>query len=207
MLENTASGQLVAQYGYLAVLAGTMLEGETVVLVAGFLAHQGHLSLWLIILCAIIGSSTSDQGLFFLSRFKGKKLLARFPKVAERVNALSEKMRTRPVALTAFALLFRFFYGLRNIAPVFLGMSSIPTMRFVLLNALGAVLWATLFSWGGFLFARILSAMLGTLARYEVGIVLVLISTGLCWGGYRRWKQMRSDEEGRKTPPQSNTGV
>ena len=32
--------QLVADYGYLAVLAGALFEGETVLLLAGFAAHQ-----------------------------------------------------------------------------------------------------------------------------------------------------------------------
>ncbi len=188
MLENTATGQFVAHYGYLAVLLGTMLEGETVVLVAGFLAHQGYLSIPWIIIFAIIGSSISDQGLFFLSRLKGTRLLARFPRAAARVNALADKMRARPAALTAFALLFRFFYGLRNIAPIFLGVSSIPSLRFVVLNAVGAVLWAISFSLGGYYFAKALSALLGTLVRYELLIIALLLASGVAFGLYRHWK-------------------
>ncbi len=188
MLQDTATAQLVTSYGYLAVLLGTMLEGETVVLVAGFMAHQGYLSVPWIIVCAVVGSTLSDQGMFFLSRFKGRALLARFPRAAARVSALAEKMRARPVGLTLFALLFRFFYGLRNIAPVFLGLSCIPTPRFMALNALGAVVWATLFSWGGYLFAQALAAMLGTLARYEVIVVALLLCAGAGWGLYRRFR-------------------
>lgn len=189
MLEDSASGQLLARYGYLAVLVGTMLEGETVVLVTGFLAHQGYLSVPLIIIAAIIGSSISDQGLFFLSRLKGMKFLSRFPKIADRVSAMTTKMRNRPGTLTAFALFFRFFYGFRNIAPVFLGMSSIPTLHFVLLNALGAVLWAVCFSLGGYFFAATLAAFMGTLARYEVILVIILAVCGLGFAAYRRWKR------------------
>ena len=35
--------ELVRSYGYVAVLTGTLLEGETVVIIAGFLAHLGYL--------------------------------------------------------------------------------------------------------------------------------------------------------------------
>ena len=188
MFEDSASGQLLARYGYLAVLAGTMLEGETIVLIAGFLAHQGYLSVPLIIVSAVIGSSISDQGLFFLARVKGMKFLERFPKARARVTGMASRMSARPVALTFFALFFRFFYGFRNIAPLFLGLSRIPTSQFVLLNALGAVLWAVSFSLGGYFFAAALSAVVGTLARYEALIVVGLL---LCGGGfafYRRWK-------------------
>ena len=193
MLEDSASGQLLARYGYLAVLAGTMLEGETVVLVAGFLAHQGYLSVPWIIVFAVAGSSISDQGLFFLSRLKGVKFVARFPRAGKRVTALAARMSRRPAALTAFALLFRFFYGFRNIAPLFLGMSPIPTLYFVLLNALGAVIWAVCFSLGGYFFAAALSAALGTLARYEVAIVVGLLLGGGAFALYRRWRQPEAD--------------
>ena len=188
MFEDSASGQLLARYGYLAVLAGTMLEGETIVLVAGFLAHQGYLSVPWIIVFAVIGSSISDQGLFFLSRLKGMKLLIRFPKIRGKVTAMAARMHERPVALSAFALLFRFLYGFRNVAPLFLGMSDIPTLRFVLLNALGAVIWAVCFSLGGYFFAAALSTVLGTLARYEAPIVIGLLLCGGAFAFYRHWK-------------------
>jgi membrane protein DedA with SNARE-associated domain len=34
--------QLVIDYGYLAVFIGCLLEGETILVLAGFAAHQGH---------------------------------------------------------------------------------------------------------------------------------------------------------------------
>lgn len=193
MFEDSASARFIGHYGYLAILLGTMLEGETIVLVAGFLAHQGYLSIPLIILFSIIGSTISDQGLFFLSRFKGRQFLQRFPKVYAKVGKLSDKMAAKPVQLTAFALGFRFLYGLRNIAPLFLGMSVLPTMRFVLLNAIGAVLWATTFSLAGYYLAKGINAITGTLARYEIAFVLLLLSGGGAWAFYRHWKAVQAE--------------
>ena len=192
MLDNNAASHLIARYGYLAVLAGTMLEGETVVLAAGYLAHQGYLSIPWIILFAIIGSGISDQGLFFLSRLKGKAVLARFPKVASRVNAVSEKLRSRQGALTAFALFFRFLYGLRNIAPLFLGMSSITTPRFILLNVAGSILWSTTFSLLGYAFARVLHTFMGTMAKVEIFGLVLLVGGSMAFFAYRRWKKLKT---------------
>lgn len=181
----------MAKYGYLAVLLGTMLEGETVVLAAGFLAHQGYLSIPWIVFFAVTGSTISDQGLFFLSRFKGAAFLGRFPKIADKARAMAEKMRSRPATLTAFALFFRFLYGLRNIAPVFLGMSAIPTLRFVALNAVGAVLWATVFSIAGYAFAKAFSAFMGTLAKVEGLLLLSLVVGSAAFFAYRRWRRAK----------------
>lgn len=43
-LEN-----VIESYGYWALFLGTLLEGETFVVIAGFLAHQGYLQLKLVI--------------------------------------------------------------------------------------------------------------------------------------------------------------
>jgi membrane protein DedA with SNARE-associated domain len=200
MLENTAAGQLVVHYGYLAVLFGTMLEGETVVLAAGFLAHQGYVTVPGVIFCAVLGSTLSDQGIFFLTRLRGKKFLARFPGLNAKVVAFADRMKARPMGLTIFALIFRFLYGLRNIAPVFLGMSGLSARRFVCLNLLGAVLWAVLFSWSGYFLARALTVLLGTLARYEIPLVLLLLAAGFGARLYLRRRRARSRASEKNDP-------
>ena len=191
MLENSDLGQTVVHYGYLAVLLGTMLEGETIVLVAGFLAHQGYVTVSGVIFCAVLGSVLSDQGIFFLTRLRGKQFLARFPRLQAKAAAFSDRLQARPVGLALFALLFRFLYGLRSIAPVVLGLSGLSSRRFVCLNLLGAVVWATVFSWGGYFLARVLTAFLGALSRYELPLILLLLAVGCGARLYRRKARRR----------------
>ena len=199
LFSQTASAGLIATYGYFAIFLGTLLEGETIVFVAGFLAHQGRLSLPWIMLTAILGSTISDQGIFFLARLKGAQLLARFPKAQARVASLSEKAKNRPIALAGFALIFRFIYGIRNIAPIFLGLSSIPTLRFVCLNTLGAILWSVIFSSLGYGFANVLHRMTGDLLPYEIAIVSLLIAAGI---GYRMYRLQHKEEP--PAPPKNS---
>ncbi len=189
MLADPSPGEFLSNYGYIAIFLGTLLEGESIAIAAGFLAHQGYFALPWVIVSAIVGSLLSDQGMFFLSRAKGSALLSRLPKLAAKVKALAEKMRSRRGALTSFTLLFRFFYGMRNIAPIFLGISAISTSRFVLLNALAAVVWAVLFSFAGYAFSQVVSIFTGTLALLEVlGILLCILAPGLFFA-WRRWKK------------------
>lgn len=50
---------LLREYGYYAVFLGTFLEGETVLVMAGFAAHSGYLQLpWVI---AVAGGTLGDQ--------------------------------------------------------------------------------------------------------------------------------------------------
>ena len=45
---------LIRQYGYFAVLLGTFFEGETVLILGGIAAQQGHLRLPLVLLFAFL---------------------------------------------------------------------------------------------------------------------------------------------------------
>ena len=52
--SKTMIAAFIGTYGYFAVFLGTLLEGETILIIAGFLAHQGHFHLPLVILVAFI---------------------------------------------------------------------------------------------------------------------------------------------------------
>lgn len=134
---------------YIVLLVWTFLEGETIVILAGVAARDGHLWVPLIALCAFCGSLCSDQVVFFLGRYRGKSFVAKRPKWqarAERVYRLLERHQTWLI------LGFRFLYGLRNITPFAIGMSQVPTRRFIILNVIGAAVWAVTFTCGGYLF-------------------------------------------------------
>ena len=84
---------VIEQYGYIALFIGTFLEGETILLLAGFAAHspEFHLDLTWVIVAAFAGSLSGDQTAFFVGRYWGKKLMARSEKWrsrAERVHIM-----------------------------------------------------------------------------------------------------------------------
>ena len=47
---------LLHKFGYLAVVVGTFLEGETILVLAGFFAERGYLEFLLVVLCAFSGA-------------------------------------------------------------------------------------------------------------------------------------------------------
>ncbi len=177
--------ELIEIYGYWAVLGGTLLEGESVLLLAGFAAHRGYLDLPTVVGVAVFGSFLGDQIFFFLGRYQGAKLLARFPKHAEkaaRAQALMARYHT-PLILAV-----RFLYGLRAILPFTIGMSNISTTRFQVLNFAGAVLWSVTITAGGYLFGHLVERMLGDLRHYEEIAFAVLALGGLAYWWYSRRK-------------------
>ena len=183
---------LVDAYGYLAVLVGTFLEGETILVLGGFAAHRGYMALPWVILAAFIGSLCGDQLFFFLGRWHSQAILSKRPTWKVRVDKaqkLLERFRT-PLILA-----FRFLYGLRTVAPFVIGMSSVPTAKFIFLNAAGALVWAAAVGTGGYLFGSALEILIGNIKHYEIQILGAIAAIGvLIWViyFYRRRKRKLS---------------
>jgi membrane protein DedA with SNARE-associated domain len=175
--------ELIENYGYWVVFGGTLLEGESVLLLAGFAAYSGLLELHTVIGVATVGSFLGDQLWFLLGRTHGAKLLERFPKYAApaaRAEALLHKYHT-PIILAV-----RFLYGLRTILPFTIGMSSIPTLRFQALNFAGAVLWASSGAVAGYLFGNAIETFLGDFHRYEKYALAFLAVAGLAYWWFNK---------------------
>jgi len=168
--------QIVRDYGYIAILIGTFLEGETIVLIAGFLAFSGHLELPLVMLAAFVGSCSGDQLYFFIGRFQGRRLLERFPAWQERTERVFYHIHRHQNLLI---LSFRFFYGLRNVTPFAVGMSEVGTPRFVLLNVIGAAVWAITFSSIGYSVGHAFEQTVGKVKQYELTALGLLVVLGL----------------------------
>ena len=168
--------QFLNDYGYLAVFVGSLLEGETILVLAGFAVHQGYLSwLWVVGL-AFLGGTLGDQAYFFVGRRYGGALLQRFPGLQARAGRVNHLLLRFHEGLIVGV---RFMYGLRILGPVLIGMSGVPAWRFVLFNALGAAIWAVLVTTLGFLFGHTLQAMLAQADQYEAAAFLVLAAIGL----------------------------
>lgn len=184
--EASLAEQLLQQYGYVAVLIGTLLEGETILLIAGFAAHRGYLDPGGVIAVAAAGGFLGDQGFFWLGRLRGKRVIARLPRLqghAQQVNALLERHH-------AWIIIgIRFMYGLRVAGPVLIGMSEVSALRFAALNLVGAVLWAGVIGGAGYLFGQALELVLGDVKRYELLALGVLVVVSIvAWMVRRRRK-------------------
>lgn len=164
----------IENYGYLALVVGTFFEGETILVLGGFIAHRGYLELPWVILSALAGSLAGDQLMFFLGRKHSPYILSKFPAWRARIEMMGRKLDRYQ---TLLILGFRFLYGFRTVAPFGLGMSPVPTMKFVILNAVSALLWASAIGTAGYLFGKALETLLGDIKRYELvamgGILIV----------------------------------
>ena len=171
--------QLIAQHGvffYAIVFAWTFLEGETVVIFAGFAAAQGLVEPLPLLVAAWLGSFAGDQFYFWIARHFGVKLLDRFPRWRHGVDGALRWLERYDAG---FILSFRFIYGVRNFSSFALGLSAVRWERFLWLNFTAAGLWAASFVAIGYFLGHAFRAMLGDLARsFSLVMLGVFVAIG-----------------------------
>ena len=174
-----------ARYGYWVVFFGVMLEniglpipGETVLLFAGFLAFQGKIHVLPAILTAIAGATIGASLGYLLGRYGGtsvvNRFLKRFPRVAKRYDDAQKKF-LKYGQWAVFAA--RFITGLRVFAGILAGALRMPFSIFLLFSFAGAVCWALVIGYVGFLFGSNWDTLVNFVGRMD-RIALAIIGGG-----------------------------
>ncbi len=175
---------IISQFGYPALVVGLLLEGETVLVLAAFMAHRGYLELPWVILIGFVVTFASDQFFFWLGRTKGNQLLEDRPAWKSDVEKARSLLGRN---LTLLFIGFRFMYGLRTVMPLVFGISKLDPRRFAFLNFIGALLWALIFGIAGYLFGQLMEIVLVDVGKYEHWIALGLAMLGAGVWFYRRY--------------------
>jgi len=182
--------QLIHQYGYLAVFLGTCLEGEGVLLLAGYFAHRGYLYLPLVLLLAWAGSFIGDQAGFVLGRLKGRLILDRYPKWQPRAKWILVQVAIHERWLL---LAFRFVPGVRFLTPIVLGLAGYPQRRFIVYNLIGAAAWSVIIGLIGYFAGHAASRLLEEVSEHEIEVILCLMGLGFIgWSVRRFWLARRA---------------
>ncbi len=187
--EHFSLEHLISQYGVLAVFLGAAFEGETAVFLGGVFAHRHFMSWWEAATAAAIGSFAADQAWFFAGRYANRlALVQRFLKT-DAAQKVSQLLEAHP---TGFILAFRFIYGMRTVSPIAIGLSSVPALRFVILNFIAAVVWAVLITSIGYLFGNAVEMLFGRLRLHlHMLIAIAAIAVILAALAYLIRRQIR----------------
>lgn len=178
--------QFIHEYGYLAIALGSFLEGEAVLLAGSLAAYYGHLELALVLPLAALASFLGDMPYFFAGRRYGESVLLRFPRLRRGRESVEKILARHHVPLV---LALRFLYGLRMAGLVTLGMSRMSVVRFLWLDFIGAVIWASAVCAAGIgvgSMVQVLFEGLGEGEQVSVLFALLVGSSALIMLG-RRW--------------------
>ncbi|MEP6782894.1 MAG: DedA family protein [Acidobacteriota bacterium] len=179
---------------------GIPLPGEAMLITAAVYAGtSGELSITSVILAAITGAIVGDNVGFWIGRTVGLGWVMRHQSL----------LRLTPRRLKVGQYLFRrhggkvVFFGrfvaiLRALAAVLAGLNGMDWRRFLLYNALGAIIWA-----GGFGIAAYTFGEKLTNALHESRIALAIAAVAAMSAGFvvaRRYERRLEDEAGLTEP-------
>lgn len=126
-------------YGYYAVLIGTFLEGETILLLSAYAVQHDIFNFWLLITVATIGSFIGDQFYYQIGAKFGHSFIHNRPKLAQKFHQASQWIDRYP---TLSILFMRFAWGLRTVIPISFGIKKYPLPHYIMVNIAASFLWA-----------------------------------------------------------------
>lgn len=153
--------EFLLRHGYLVLLVWVFLEqgglpipSSPLLLAAGALAGTGRLNLALCLTSCVLATVLADTIWYQLGRHQGIKVLQWLCRISiepdscvRRTEGLFERQGARSL------LIAKFLPGLSAVATPLAGIFRMKLRRFLLFDALGALLWAGTFLGLGYLFA------------------------------------------------------
>jgi membrane protein DedA with SNARE-associated domain len=190
----------LAHYGYWTVAVALLLEnagvpvpGETILLLASFLAYsEHHLHVGYIILVGICAATIGDNLGFAIGHHGGRPLLERYQHIfhiPRRTLAQGEQLFKHYGAATIFVA--RFIVGMRIIAGPLAGVLRMDWRKFAIYNLLGAALWVSVISSVGYFFGKYWDDLM----RIMHGLNLVLLVVAAAVGVFLWWRWRKSTQE------------
>jgi membrane protein DedA with SNARE-associated domain len=182
---------LLEQFGYFAVFIGTFLEGEAILVTAGFFAARGYLHVAPVTIVAFAGAYIGHVFWFWLGRAHGVRLLDRFPSMKRHFGkSVRVFERYGPAAI----VITQWIYGLRITCAVIIGMSRISLMTFLLYEAVSCAVWAIAITALGYYFGRMIESVLGRVEHIERYGLVIIVAIAVGFWLYHRWKDRREEE-------------
>jgi len=179
---------LLETYKYWIVIAGALLEGEMVLILAGAAAYHGHMNLQMVMLISFLGAVFHDHMLFFVGRKYGNKILNRQSKWKDRISRVVNLIHKYD---RYFIMSFRFIYGIRTITPIVIGASPISLKKYFSLVVFSAAAWSIIVSYIGYTFALALEAVLHNFAKYQKWLAVALVIIIGAIYAYLKWHRFR----------------
>ena len=178
---------LIATYGYVAIgiiigleSMGLPLPGESALVLAALYASRHDHNIAGVVAAAAAGAIVGDNIGYWVGREFGYRLLLRYGGyigLAPSKIKLGQYLFLRHGGKVVF--FGRFVAVLRILAAFLAGVNRMEWSRFLLANAAGGILWASLVGLGAYTFGRTVLQVTGPFGLALVAVTLALIAAGV----------------------------
>jgi membrane protein DedA with SNARE-associated domain len=161
--------------------AGIPLPGETSLVAAALYAGTtGQLNIALVVFVAAAGAIVGDNIGYWIGRRFGYRWILRHQstlRLTPRRLKLGQYLFVRHGGKVVF--FGRFVAVLRALAGLLAGMNCMAWRRFLVANAIGGVVWASVYGFGAYVFGRELANTLTSVGILFAGVAALLVVAGL----------------------------
>lgn len=186
----------VHDWGYTGIFILMALEStvlpvpsELVLIPAGYLAHQGEMHFWLIVLASTVGSLVGASFNYVVALWLGRPFLERWGRwffVRPELLHKTDRFFDRHGAVSTFT--GRLIPGIRHLISIPAGLARMNLATFSFYTCLGAGLWSIVLTLLGYL----LGGNEALLREYQHHITVgVLVFVALVIGGYVWWQRRK----------------
>jgi len=183
-----------------SIFAGVIFPGEIAIVIAGVLAHDHKLPLWLVIVVGTAGAVLGDSVGYEVGARYGDRLLAKLPRRLVKPEHL-ESGRALLRRRGGWAVLIgRFAAALRALVPGLAGNSRLPYRTFLPFNIVGGLAWVTMSALIGYVAGASYQAAEHRLSLVSGGL-LALIVVAILYRTARNSKRLRAWLERRGGSP------
>ena len=168
---------------------GVPVPGETILIAGAIFAGAGRISIAALAVVAFAAAVTGDNIGFAIGHFGGRPLALRFGKYVflteERLDKAERFFDRRGSIVITFA---RFVEGLRQANGIIAGITGMHWLRFLVFNAIGAVLWVGTWVTIGYFAGNNITTVYHYITLYSyyvlAGLVVLIV-------GYIVWRRRR----------------
>ncbi|THV41857.1 DedA family protein [Glycomyces buryatensis] len=203
---------LIDKFGEIGVGLALAIESllppvpsELILPVAGYLAYEGKMNFWLIMLCAAVGSMISSYVYYFAGYYFGRErtrwLFEKIPLLETKDFDLGERVFSRWGGVAVFV--GRCVPLVRSAISIPAGIEKMSLWKFSLYTLTGSVLWNGIWVGLGFGFGPridpILTEYSGLLSNFVLGVIAALLLWFVIARVIKRIRKGPSDDAGTPT--------
>ncbi len=169
------------------LLVGFFFPGDSLLFTSGFLASQGYLNLWLLLILTFVAAVLGDNAGYWFGKKVGPMIFKKADSFffhknhLDRARTFFEKHGGKSVILA------RFMPVIRTFTPILAGVGTMEYRKFITFNVIGGFLWAVGVTTLGYL----LGATIPNADHYLLPIIAVIIILSILPSLYHYIKHLR----------------
>ncbi len=171
------------------------VPSELVMPPAGYLAHEGEMNIWIVILMGTLGSLVGAYANYFVSRWLGRPLVLKYGRyvgISEKKFAKVESFFLKHGEISTF--IGRLLPVIRHLISIPAGIAGMNHLRFSTYTLAGAGIWCTILTWIGYFIGKEQALIMKYSHQAVIGVLIfsAILVTVYVWR-HKRKNRVKAD--------------